>query len=390
MRARLQIVYRGEAPPHAWERALFLAGPADPAPGAPSWQQAALARLRSKGYSGVVFVDEDRRAAKPPTATARGRWAGYWRRRADCVVLWLPAAAGAATLELARLGEWAGSGRIVLGVADDAVDGAAELRRWASARRVPVAQGLPATVDHALDLLPPGARREDAEREVPLLIWNTSWFQGWYSAQKGAGNKLVEVKGVWTFRVGPGRRRVTFWALNPRIWIAAEKRSMSTEVVIGRTDMSALMLYRPGARLEDTEVVLVRDFRPAARTPDGYVCELPSGSGDAEDPQLVALFELAEETGLDVDSGRLRYHGAQQVWATGAAHVVHLYSVVASRAEIDYVRAEQRAGTAHGLHEQEEYTFPQVQTWQQILASPSIDWATRGMIAQVLVGPGTA
>jgi 8-oxo-dGTP pyrophosphatase MutT (NUDIX family) len=297
-------------------------------------------------------------------------------------VLWLP---GRAPVELLWLGEWSGSGRIVLGLPAVAGEGADELRRWAATRHVPVAATLTATVDHALDLLPPASRRVGGERDVPLSVWNTSSFQGWYSSQRGARNALLGVSRVWTFRVGAGRRRVVVWALEPRIRVAAEGRVMSSEVVFGRNDASALLLYRRADRAADTEVVLVRDFRPAARTPDAYVWELPSGSGDGEPPAIVARREFEEETGLEIELGRLRYHGAHQVWATGAAHVVHMYSVEATAAEIDYMRSQR--GVAHGIHEEEEFTYPEVVTWGDILGSPCVDWATRGMVAQVIFAP---
>lgn len=175
--------------------------------------------LRHHSYRGVVFADEDEPTAPRLNTTEAARWAAYWRRRADCVVLWFPPTSRDVTLELARLGEWSGSGRIVLGVADDAVTGANELRRWAGARRVPVARSLSATVDHAVESLPAPARREGSERDIPLLVWNTHTYQERYGSHRRAGNELVEVRWVWTFRVGPGRRRVTIWALNrkPRV-----------------------------------------------------------------------------------------------------------------------------------------------------------------------------
>jgi hypothetical protein len=385
----LEVVHRGEEPPDAWEAALFLAGPAEPAVPGLSAKARALEMLREKGYRGVVFVDENKPEAVELNPTESARWSNHWRQRADCIVLWLPPDSGDVTLDLARLGEWAGSGRIVLGVPNGAIARADEVRRWASARRVPVAYTLSATVEHALALLPWPASRRGAERDIPLLVWNTSTCRAWYESHRRAGNQLLEVRTVWTFRVGPGRRRVTIWALHPRMLIGAEGRVMSTEVVFGRADMSALMLYRPAQNPLKTELVLVRDFRPAGRTSDGYLWELPSGSGDAEDPELVGLFEFAEETGSNIDSGRLRYHGASQVWSSGAAHVCHLYSAIATIPEIEDMRAQGEEGIVRGLHEQEEYTYPLVMTWEEILASSDVDWSTKGMIAQVIHADST-
>lgn len=378
----MQIVYRGEDPPPGWETALFFTGPSGPASEAASPGQVAIERLREREYRGVVFVDEDAPGAEPVSSVKRAHWADRWRPRADCALLWFPTGSGAdLALHLAGLGELVESGRVVLGVAEHAFDGAAELRRWAAARGLSIARTLPVTVDHALGMLPPPAWREGAERDVPLAIWHTSWFKGWHSALKDAGNALVEVRGAWMLWQGPAPRRVALWALQPKIRIGAEGRTMSTEAVIGRPDMSALMLYQPGA---DPEIVLVRDFRSAARSPDGYVCELPSGSGGSTDPRQNAVDEFREETSLEIDPGRLRYHGAHQVWPTGAAHVVHLYSAEATEDEIDYIRNEQRTGAPHGVHEEEEYTFPVLVSWRWVQRMEHVDWSTRGMIQRVL------
>jgi 8-oxo-dGTP pyrophosphatase MutT (NUDIX family) len=120
---------------------------------------------------------------------------------------------------------------------------------------------------------------------------------------------------VWTFRVGPRLRSVFYWAAHVQVHVAAENRVKANEVVISRPDLSVLALYRPGATADDSTVVLVREFRSAASGPDGFVHELPGGSGpdtgaDA-DPAADAAREATEETGLSIAASRIRAHGSR-------------------------------------------------------------------------------
>ena len=364
------------------EQALFFGGPSGAPRGTRSWKADIVGLLTDLGYRGVVFIDEHPRSPGQRRSVDDRKWASYWRRRADVQVCWFPPTAHAGTLEVARLGEWCHSGRVVLGVADGALDDGPALRRWAATRWIPVGTDLSGTVELALLALPPGSLRV-SERDVPLNIWHTAWFQGWYRAQLAAGNVFEGVDRIWTYRIG--RHNVLFWAFRPRLVIAAEHgRRLEAEIVIGRPDATAVMFYLPSPRMGRTQIVLVRDCRPAARTADGYVWELPGGSGESEDMKVVAGFEFADEVGLELDPGRLDYHGVGQVFPTASAHVTHLWSAKATAAELAFIRSLALNGP-QGLHREHEFTFPVVLTLDEILASSNVGWETKGMVASVLL-----
>jgi hypothetical protein len=74
--------------------------------------------------------------------------------------------------------------------------------------------------------------------------------------------------------------------------------ALQGDLVISRPDISVLAFYQRGATIDDTTVVLVREFRSPASTPDGLVHELPGGSGSANASALdQAVGEAEEETG---------------------------------------------------------------------------------------------
>ncbi len=224
--------------------------------------------------------------------------------------------------------------------------------------------------------------RSEGERGVPMAIWQTTSFQQWYAAQGGADNKLVAACPEWTLRIGDGL--VFFWVLRVSIWIAAEQRIKDNEVVIGRPDISTVLMYRRGRTLDDSLVVLVREFRSPARTTDGYIRELPGGSSaePTRDPVTLAAGEVSEETGLAIESARLRGHGTRQVAGTTTSHAAALFSVELTEGEVAWLRAQH--GTAHGVTEDTERTYVEVTTLAAIRSAPVTDWGMLGMILQVL------
>ncbi|TDB90723.1 hypothetical protein [Actinomadura sp. 7K534] len=231
-----------------------------------------------------------------------------------------------------------------------------------------------------------GSNRVGPERQVPLSVWRTREFQRWYGTQRAAGNSLLSARLVWTFPGETGCGAVFFWALHVRMFVAAERRVKENEVVISRPDISVAALYRRGVSLEDTTVVLVREFRSPASTPDGYVHELPGGSGaDTTQPLFLAAQEVVEETGLAIEVSRLRAHGSRQVSATVTAHHAHLFSAEITEDELARLRTV--CGRPQGVLRDSERTWVEIATYREILTRRLVDWATLGMIAEALSAP---
>ncbi|WP_433244757.1 hypothetical protein [Actinomadura nitritigenes] len=272
------------------------------------------------------------------------------------------------------------------------------------------------------------------ERDVPSGIWRTPSFQRWYTAQRDAGNVLLGARPVWTSTINGESGAVFFWAVHVRMHVAAEDRTKDNEIVISRPDVSLVALYRPGPSLDETTVVLVREFRSPASTPDGYVHELPGGSSPAKaatpaeaspaepaspaeaatpaeaaspiqaaspaepagptetggvtllaEVLAQAVDELVEETGLRVDAGRLRAHGSRQVAATVSAHHAHLFSAEITDDELAWLRTQRNR--PHGVDGDSERTWVEIATFGEIRAARLVDWATLGMLIEALTQP---
>ena len=375
MRAReIVVVDADDDPPCSWDASVFIAGPASSPPSEAPWPSAALDLITERWRAGrlVVFLPDPR--------AARSEWGETRPALSDLVLVWAPSVP-----ELARM-PWPDSARMVLGV-PPGMRGGHELSHQASRRAVPVARGLSATVATALERIGAGARRTGGEREVPLPVWHTPSFRRWYTAQRGAGNTLLGARVVWTFRVGPGSGAVFFWALHVRVHVAAEDRVKDNEVVISRPDVSVVALYRPGATLDETTVVLVREFRSPASTPDGNVHELPGGSAPTPaTPLAQAAEEVEEEIGLTIAAGRFRAHGSRQVAATMSAHHAHLFSAEITDDELCRLRAAR--DRPHGVARDSERTWVEIVTYREIRTADLVDWATLGMLAEALSGVG--
>jgi ADP-ribose pyrophosphatase YjhB (NUDIX family) len=383
--AGLTVVYAGEAPPEEWEASLFLAGPTPRSPEVGSWRPGALGEIAAQwGSRGdlVVFVPEPRDGAVWPEYDGNRRWELFWGDRVDTVLFWIPRGPGMEGLTTNdEWGRWKDSGRVVLGTPPSA-DRVRYQWDYAAEQGIPVATTLAQTVGHALDAVTPCARRTGGQRHVPLQVWRTETFQSWLAAVEGAGNELREARQEWVHRVDG---RVFFWALHAAVHVAAEGRVKENEVVFARPDTAAVVAYRRAPRTVDSSVVLVREFRTSGAAPGGWVRELPGGSDPAgmADPRKVAAEEFAEETGLAISPGRLRPHHPRQPSATTSAHRTHAFSVELTAEELAALSSDD---SPHGDHAATEHTYVEVTTLASLLAAPTVDWTTLGLITEALLG----
>ena len=227
----------------------------------------------------------------------------------------------------AEWGVWQDSGKIVFGAPKGAWK-TRYLRHYAKKLGVPAATTLFDTVKATVDYIGDGAPRMNGEREIPLFIWRTPHFQQWYKSLLLAGNVLEHARVVWTFRVGPQRDFVFFWALHAEVYITAEKRSKTNEVVMARPDIATIVLYKKEEDIDDSQIVLV--------------WELPGGSSfkPIDDPRTLASHESQEETGLKIDPERFQYYGARQLVATLGSHKAHVFAAEITDEELDWLRTQ--------------------------------------------------
>jgi 8-oxo-dGTP pyrophosphatase MutT (NUDIX family) len=383
----VRVVHAGETPPAEWSASLYLAGPTPRSGDVESWRPQALAEIEKQWTNGaglVVFVPEPRSGARWPDYDNQREWELYWGDRTDTVLFWISRGPGMLGLTSNdEWGRWKDSGRVVLGAPPEA-EHVRYQRAYAAEHHTIVADTLPDTVRHALKTLAPVAHRIGGQRHVPLQIWRTETFQSWLTAVEDAGNELREARQEWTLRVGPDRQTILFFVLHAVVYVAAEQRLKSNEVVLGRPDVATVVAYRRAKRLEDTEIVLVKEFRTPGAAADGYVRELPAGSSlvGMTDPRAVAAKEFTEETGLAIHPARLRAHQARQVAATLSTHRAHLFSVELNEGELDALRSD---AAAHGEATETERTYVEIARLGDLLTSATVDWNTLGAITQALL-----
>lgn len=229
-----------------------------------------------------------------------------------------------------------------------------------------------------------GYERSGGERHVPLHIWRTQSFQTWYENLTIAGNRLENACVEWVFRVGPQKQFLLFWTLHVDIYITAEDRHKTNEVITGRPDTSMIMLYEEAENVLETRIVMIKEFRSPVSNETGYVYELVGGSSwkPGQDPVRVAMDECEEEAGVQLPEDRFEVHDVRQLSATSLVNRAHLFSAKLSTQEMDQVA--QSAHIVRGVEEDTERTWAQVWTYGRLLQERHTDWSTLGMISTVL------
>jgi len=259
------------------------------------------------------------------------------------------------------------------------------LRYYAEEQAVPVFSGLQATLNAAIHKIGEGSLRQGGETFVPFDIWKTPSFQRWYGRTiVASGNRLDDVRVRWVNRQGPEKKVIFLWIIQAKVWVEKEGRHAHRELVVGRLDISAIVLFHRGVTFDKTRVVLIREFRNAVSNSHGFVLELPSGSSFKPNPNPLDLMrdELLEETGITVLPDRIRIIADRQLVSTLSCHHALVGSVELTDAEMSAI--EKHQGNVHGNVLDKERTYLEVRTLRQLLESDQMDWSNLGMIFSAL------
>lgn len=381
----MEVIYANQKFPKETKKKIFLAGPTLREDSVASWRIEALRILEELGYYGHVFVPEPENGIWQRDYYGQIEWEKKGLSMADCVIFWIPR-----DIEIlpgfttnVEFGMYAGSGKIVLGAPKDAPK-MKYLRALGEDYDVPQAETLEGAIKKAMEMVGAGALRRNGECDVPLHIWKIKTFQNWYRAQRNAGNELISAREIYNVRPGSKKNFVFIWILHVVMYIAKEDRYKKNEFILGRPDISSVMMYMKGESILDTKIILVREFRSPAVTDDGSIHELPGGSSKNEtDPTIVASDEVFEETGLRIDHSRIRKHGARQLAGTLSVHRSDLFSVEITEKEFQELKSRQ--GIAHGVITDSERTYIKIFTMRDILGENLVDWSMIGMISSVLM-----
>lgn len=361
---------------------IFLAGPC-PRDYGTSWQNTwhgeAVRMLEQAGFDGHVYIP----LPFVGEYTEGVAWEDHFLSMADVILFWVPRSLPdmpGFTTNI-EYGEWMDSGKVVLGYPE----GAAKMRYLdykAKKHDVPVFRTLGESLGACMTILGQGSVRSAGERYVPLHIWKNAYFQKWYVAQRLAGNALVKARLLWEFRM-PKAKKTFCWVLHAKWFVASENRVKSNEFVFTRSDIACVLAVCPAPNILDSKILVVKEFRVPARTPDGFVHEIPGGSSlkEGQDPLEIASHELEEETGLVIAPARIKPVGGRQLAATLSSHKADLFVAVVTEQELASV-----AGRQAGVAADTELTYVSQCTVRDVLEGKvPMDWSMVGMITSSLL-----
>lgn len=392
----MEVIYTGEDVPKTITKSIFLAGPSlrpNQLDEIEQWRPQALELLEEAGFDGVVFSPENRdnKFLENFDYDDQVEWEDKCLNIADCILFWVPRDLSKdkngnpklpAFTTNVEWGAWCHSGKVVYG-APPAADKNKYLEYYAQYYKVPTSDSLEGTIENALAIVGEGAERSNAEIEVPLFVWNTDSFQNWYRVQTDAGNELRKAKLLYAYRPKDGKF-VFLWILKVEIYIASEDRMKVDEFVLSRTDISSVLMWYKNEDLLESKIAIIKEFRPAAATKDGFIRELAGGSSPKEgtDAKETAAEEIREETGLMIKYKNLKPVKSRQLFATLSAHKAHLFSYQLNDDELKWL--ESQKDIAHGNIQYTEMTFIEIYSVKELLDSESVDWSNMGMILSVL------
>jgi 8-oxo-dGTP pyrophosphatase MutT (NUDIX family) len=382
----MQVIYAQEDFPKVIEKTLFLAGPSPRSEEHPNWRIKALEILGQKGYDGVVFTPLLRNGKFFKGYKAQIDWEQAAMNRSDVILFWVPrdlrTLPGFTTN--VEFGQKVRNCNVVLGYPPQAPR-TSFLGYLAERNFIDYAETLDGTVDLALQKIGQGAKRVGGECEVPLYLWNLPHFQSWIQAQKHVGNRLDGCIVELAFGVRSQKAFILYWVAHVNVYVASESRNKSNEIVISRPDIKHVVAYyRPEhAGILDTEIVLIREFRTTATTPDGFIHEIPGGSNfEPVEPEVAAAEEFFEETGIEVVPERLVSLGARQLAGTTSSHKAHAFKLEMTAEEMTRLTSHQ--DQAFGNTSETELTYVEVYTVRQLLNESITDWCNLGMIFTAL------
>ncbi len=382
----MNIVYAQEKITDTITRSIFLAGPTPRKAGVPSWRKEAIAHFRQLGFEGTIFSPENEGGNWKKNYMEQVQWEEKCLNMADCILFWVPRNLEnmPAFTTNTEWGVWCESGKVVFGAPPNAKKIRYQ-KYYADKHFAPTAETLKGTVRMAISMTQNKATRTGGERDVPLYIWNTPHFQNWYSAQRAAGNRLDGVKVLSVFRTGRHKQKIFAWAMRVNVFVASEDRNKSNEIIFSRPDISSVVLFKKRTKLENTDVIVVREFRSPAANSDCFIRDLPGGSSFSRTraSKEVAVQELLEETGFTINPDRLIEVSTRQLLGTFLTHKGKLFMAEINDAELKYFKDQ--CDTVHGEANTSERTFVEVVKYRDLLNEDLVDWSTLGMISAAIL-----
>ena len=399
----MNIVFSDMPMPTEQTQSIFLEGPSPRNRDLGDPRHEFVATLNALSFKGTLFIPVPRHRFYPGdtfgnevgwTYDGQVAWEQSARSMSDVLLCWVDRRIDRTREDLGmpgfttnvEFGEDRHSGKLVYGRPDGA-EKTTYLDDCVIKDGMVVHSTIESACKEALVRLGEGSRRVGGETQVPLFIWRTKSFQTWYANLQQAGNRLDGAKVLGHVCFGsPISPFVFSYTIKVNVWVAAEQRHKSNEIIISRPDISAVVALH---RSTDgtLRVILVREFRSPVNNALGMVYELPAGScrDNAVGPDENAKQELHEETGLLIeDVSRFRQVGCRQLAATFSTHRAHVLAVELDDHEFDRLVASQGVAFGEkGSTETGERTYVEISDVARIFELP-VDYSTLGMIYEAL------
>jgi 8-oxo-dGTP pyrophosphatase MutT (NUDIX family) len=379
----MQLIYAPNEIPTNFSKSIFLAGPTPRSKDVTSWRGDAINYLDKAGYDGVVFLPEPEDGNFSTNYEDQIDWEEKAMNASDIILFWIPRDMERmpALTTNTEFGEYFKLGKCVLGTPNEAVK--IKYQRYkAEKQHIPSFIDLFEMINYVVGYLGEGIKRKGGETQVPLHIWKTPQFQEYYANLKFAQNRIDGAKLLWCFNVGKNKDIPFCYAMHMNIFVSQENRNKVNEIILSRKSISSVLLYKKDKNnINDSQIVLIKEFRSTVNNFEGFVYELPGGSSfnPNDKPTDVASNEVFEETGLLIEPDRIKMIPlSRQIAPTFATHKTHLFMCELSDSEIQYFKDSE--DQPRGNIKESEMTYSKVFTLAGIMDNGCVGWSDLGMI----------
>jgi len=191
--------------------------------------------------------------------------------------------------------------------------------------------------------------------------------------RKKSQKELKKARVLYSLRKSNESSDLLFWAISLELSSKEDSSIKSNEVVFSGMDTASLLMYKKNETLENSEVVLVKNFRSSVSNADGYLYELP-GTYFLTQPVEVAqlISNVSAQTGFSPEKSKISTSNVRKMMSSFSAHQGILHFLELPEEDLKKINEETGKNFV-------------VLSVSSLLEKNLVDWSILGMILSSMI-----